>query len=149
MKYSKYSAIVVGSGISGLFCALKLAQSINMPDGVLVITKSSFGESNSRYAQGGIVGVMNNNENDSVELHVQDTLKAGAGLSEYNTTKFISENSNDVINDLIEYGVEFDKDENGKITYTLEGAHSVNRILHAGGDATGRVIEQTLCKRVK
>lgn len=149
MKYSKYSAIVVGSGISGLFCALKLAQSINMPDGVLVITKSSFGESNSKYAQGGIVGVMNNNENDSVELHVQDTLKAGAGLSEYNTTKFISENSNDVINDLIEYGVEFDKDENGKITYTLEGAHSVNRILHAGGDATGRVIEQTLCKRVK
>mgnify|MGYP004517122489 FL=1 len=149
MKYSKYSAIVVGSGISGLFCALKLAQSINMPDGVLVITKSSFGESNSRYAQGGIVGVMNNNENDSVELHVQDTLKAGAGLSEYETTKFISENSNDVINDLIEYGVEFDKDENGKITYTLEGAHSVNRILHAGGDATGRVIEQTLCKRVK
>lgn len=149
MKYSKYSAIVVGSGISGLFCALKLAQSINMPDGVLVITKSSFGESNSRYAQGGIVGVMNNNENDSVELHVQDTLKAGAGLSEYDTTKFISENSNDVINDLIEYGVEFDKDENGKITYTLEGAHSVNRILHAGGDATGRVIEQTLCKRVK
>ena len=149
MKYSKYSAIVVGSGISGLFCALKLAQSINMPDGVLVITKSSFGESNSRYAQGGIVGVMNNNENDSVELHVQDTLKAGAGLSEYNTTKFISENSNDVINDLIEYCVEFDKDENGKITYTLEGDHSVNRILHAGGDATGRVIEQTLCKRVK
>ncbi|MBO6272094.1 L-aspartate oxidase [bacterium] len=149
MKYSNYSAIVIGSGISGLFCALKLAQQINLPDGLLVITKSNFGESNSRYAQGGIVGVMNDNENDSVELHIKDTLIAGAGLSEVNIIKFISENSDEVINDLIEYGVDFDKDENGNITYTLEGAHSVNRILHAGGDATGSVIEKTLCRLVK
>jgi L-aspartate oxidase len=149
MKYSKYSAIIVGSGISGLFCALKLAQSMSLPEGVLVVTKSNFGESNSRYAQGGIVGVMKDNELDSVELHVQDTIKAGAGLTEYETTKFISENSNQVINDLIDFGVEFDKDEKGNIAYTLEGAHSINRILHAGGDATGSVIENTLCKRVK
>lgn len=149
MKYSKYSAIIVGSGISGLFCALKLSQLMSLPEGVLVITKSNFGESNSRYAQGGIVGVMEDNEKDSVELHVKDTLKAGAGLSEYEITKFISENSNQVINDLIDFGVEFDKDENGNIAYTLEGAHSINRILHAGGDATGSVIERTLCERVK
>lgn len=149
MKYSKYSAVVVGSGISGLFCALKIAQQINLPEGLLVVTKSNFGESNSRYAQGGIVGVMQDNPNDSVELHIKDTERAGAGLSEHETIKFISENSNQVINDLIEFGVEFDKDENGHITYTLEGAHSINRILHAGGDATGSVIEQTLCKRVK
>lgn len=149
MKYSKYSAIIVGSGISGLFCALKLSQLMSLPEGVLVVTKSNFGESNSRYAQGGIVGVMDDNEKDSVELHVKDTLKAGAGLSEYEITKFISENSNQVINDLIEFGVEFDKDENGHIAYTLEGAHSINRILHAGGDATGSVIERTLCERVK
>ena len=149
MKYSKYSAVVVGSGIAGLFCALKIAQQINLPDGLLVVTKSNFGESNSRYAQGGIVGVMKDNPKDSVELHVQDTLKAGAGLSDYETTKFIAENSDEVINDLIDFGVEFDKDENGNITYTLEGAHSVNRILHAGGDATGSVIEKTLCRRAK
>ncbi len=149
MKYSKYSAVVVGSGISGLFCALKMVQQINLPEGLLVVTKSNFGESNSRYAQGGIVGVMNDNKADSVELHVQDTLNAGAGLSEPKITKFISENSDEVINDLIDFGVEFDKDENGNITYTLEGAHSVNRILHAGGDATGSVIEKTLCRRVK
>lgn len=149
MKYSKYSAIIVGSGISGLFCALKLSQLMSLPDGVLVITKSNFGESNSRYAQGGIVGVMDDNKNDSVELHIKDTLKAGAGLSDYEITKFISENSNEVITDLIDLGVEFDKDDDGNIAYTLEGAHSVNRILHAGGDATGSVIEQTLCKRVK
>ena len=149
MKYSNYSAVVVGSGISGLFCALKIAQQINLPEGLLVITKSNFGESNSRYAQGGIVGVMKDNEKDSVNLHMQDTLKAGAGLSEEGIVKFISENSDEVINDLIDIGVDFDRDDEGKITYTLEGAHSVNRILHAGGDATGSVIEKTLCRLVK
>ncbi len=149
MKYSKYSAVIVGSGISGLFCALKLAQQINLPDGILIITKSNFGESNSRYAQGGIVGVMNENKEDSVELHVKDTLKAGAGLSEFDVTKFISENSDEVINDLINFGVNFDKDEDGNIAYTLEGAHCVRRILHAGGDATGSVIEKTLCRLSK
>lgn len=149
MKYSKYSAVIVGSGISGLFCALKLAQQINLPDGILIITKSNFGESNSRYAQGGIVGVMESNKEDSVELHVQDTLKAGAGLSEFEVTKFISENSDEVINDLINFGVNFDRDDDGNITYTLEGAHCVRRILHAGGDATGSVIEKTLCKLTK
>lgn len=149
MKYSKYSAIIIGSGISGLFCALKISHLMSLPEGILVVTKSNLGESNSRYAQGGIVGVMENNLKDSVELHVKDTLKAGAGLSDYEMAKFISENSNEVINDLIDLGVEFDRDANGNITYTLEGAHSINRILHAGGDATGSVIERTLCKRVK
>lgn len=149
MKYSKYSAVIVGSGISGLFCALKIAQHTNLPDGLLVITKSNFGESNSRYAQGGIVGVMHQNKEDSVELHVNDTLKAGAGLSEEEIARFISENSDETINDLIDFGVEFDKDENGEIAYTLEAAHSVHRILHAGGDATGSIIEKALCKRTK
>ncbi|MCD8377334.1 MAG: L-aspartate oxidase [Candidatus Gastranaerophilales bacterium] len=149
MKYSKYSAVIVGSGISGLFCALKITEQINLPDGLLVITKSNFGESNSRYAQGGIVGVMEENSTDSVDLHIKDTLRAGAGLSEYDTIKFISENSDEVISDLIDLGVNFDRDENGQIAYTLEGAHSISRILHAGGDATGSVIEKILCKRVK
>ena len=149
MKYSNYSAVIIGSGISGLFCALKLSQLMNLPDGILIITKSSFGESNSYYAQGGIVGVMSENSEDSVELHVEDTLKAGSGLSEENVTRFISENSEEAIRELIDYGVDFDKDEYGNITYTLEGAHSVRRILHAGGDATGRIIEQTLCKCIK
>ena len=149
MKYSKYSAVIVGSGISGLFCALKIAQQIKLPEGILVITKSNFGESNSRYAQGGIVGVMKNNTDDSVDLHVKDTLRAGAGLTDKEAVEFISKNSDEVINDLINFGVEFDKDENGDIAFTLEGAHSVRRILHAGGDATGSVIEKTLCRRTK
>ena len=149
MKYSKYSAVIVGSGVAGLFCALKIAQNIALPDGLLVITKSNFGESNSRYAQGGIVGVMKSNTEDSVELHTADTIKAGAGLSDIEVVKFISENSDTVINDLIGFGVEFDRDEDGNLTYTLEAAHSVRRILHAGGDATGSVIEKTLCRKTK
>lgn len=149
MKYSKYSAVIIGSGVSGLFCALKIAQQITLPEGLLVVTKSNFGESNSRYAQGGIVGVMKTNTDDSVELHTQDTLNAGAGLSNLETVKFISENSDTVINDLINMGVPFDRDEEGNLTYTLEAAHSVHRILHAGGDATGSIIEKTLCKKAK
>ena len=145
MKYSKYSAVVIGSGIAGLYSALKLEQQLNLPDGILLITKSELGESNSYYAQGGMVAVLKSNKNDSVSSHVADTIKAGARLSELNTIKFISENSDKVVKDLLTFGVEFDRDENGNFTLTKEAAHSVNRILHSGGDATGREMEIALC----
>ena len=67
MKQSKYSAIVVGSGIAGLYSALKIEQHLDLPDGILLITKSQLGESNSYYAQGGMVAVLKDNKNDSVE----------------------------------------------------------------------------------
>lgn len=149
MKYSKYSVIIIGSGIAGLYAALKLSEIINLIDGILIITKSELSESNSRYAQGGIVGVLKDNKEDSIELHVKDTLKAGAGLCEFDTVKFISENSQSIIDDLINYGVDFDRNENNELKLTMEGAHSINRILHAGGDATGYNIEKVLVKKVK
>lgn len=149
MKQAKYSAIIIGSGISGLYSALKVEQQLDLPDGILLITKSKLGESNSYYAQGGMVAVLKDNKNDSVESHIKDTLKAGAGLSELNTIKFISENSDKVVKDLLTFGVEFDRDENGNFTLTKEAAHSVNRILHSGGDATGREMEIALCQAVK
>ncbi|DAB03868.1 TPA: L-aspartate oxidase [Candidatus Gastranaerophilales bacterium HUM_12] len=149
MKYSKYSAVVIGSGIAGLYSALKLEQQLNLPDGILLITKSELGESNSYYAQGGMVAVLKSNKNDSVSSHVADTIKAGAGLSELNTIKFISENSDKVVKDLLTFGVEFDRDENGNFTLTKEAAHSVNRILHSGGDATGREMEIALCHNLQ
>lgn len=148
MKHSKYSAVIVGGGIAGLYAALKIAQQIELPDGLLLITKSKLGESNSRHAQGGIVAVLKENKKDSTSLHISDTLKAGAGLSDFNVTKFISENSDNVIKDLLNFGVEFDKKENDSFLLTLEAAHSVNRILHSGGDATGRGIEKALVKKV-
>lgn len=149
MKYSKYSTIIVGSGIAGLYAALKIEQQSKLPDGILLLTKSKLGESNSRYAQGGMVAVLKENKKDSTESHISDTIKAGAGLSEFNTVKFISEHSDRVVKDLLNFGVEFDRDENNQLCFTKEAAHSVRRILHSGGDATGKMIEQSLCKKVK
>ena len=148
MKQSKYSAVIIGSGISGLYTALKLEQ--NCPGTkILLITKSNFEESNSYYAQGGIVAVLKDNKKDSIYSHVEDTLKAGAGLNDKDTVKFISENSDKVIKDLLKFGVNFDKDDSGNFKLTKEAAHSVRRILHCGGDATGREIETALVKAVK
>ncbi len=147
MKRSEQTAIVVGSGISGLYTALRLSKN-NKFKNILLITKTNILECNSRYAQGGIVGVMKENEADSVTLHIKDTLKAGAGLSDKEAVKIISENSEKVINNLLEYGVEFDRDEENKFKFTMEGAHSVRRILHSGGDATGLCIEKVLSEKV-
>ncbi len=149
MKYSEYSVVVIGSGAAGLYAALKTAQQIKLPEGVLLISKSSLGISNSRYAQGGIVGVVHQNPDDNIDLHIKDTLKAGAGLSNYKITEEISSASDAVINDLITNGVEFDRDENGNLTFTLEAAHSMRRILHSGGDATGKGITEGLIRAVK
>ena len=148
MKYSEYSVVIVGSGAAGLYSALKISQQINLPDGILLVTKSNLGESNSRYAQGGIVGVLHQNREDNVNLHVEDTLRAGAGLSDRKTVEYISQASDQVINDLMECGVKFDKEADGNLTFTLEAAHSVRRILHSGGDATGKGITDALCNNV-
>ncbi len=149
MKYSEYSVVIVGSGAAGLYAALKISQQINLPEGVLLLTKSYLGNSNSLYAQGGIVGVLHQNPEDCVEKHVEDTLTAGAGLSDRSTVEYISEASDEVINDLIENGVDFDRNADGELTFTLEAAHSIRRILHAGGDATGRGITEALCRQVR
>lgn len=148
MKYSKYSTVIIGSGIAGLYAALKIEQQSKLSDGILLITKSKLGESNSRYAQGGMVAVLKENKCDSTTAHISDTIRAGAGLSEFNTVKFISENSDRVIKDLLKFGVEFDRDENNELTFTMEAAHSVRRILHSGGDATGKMIEKSLCAKI-
>ena len=81
MKKSKYSAIIVGSGISGLFAALELSKFKNLHDGILLISKGQLTDCNSRHAQGGMVAVLKENKNDSVESHIKDTLVSGAGLS--------------------------------------------------------------------
>ena len=149
MKHSTYSVIIVGSGIAGLYAAIKLSQTMNLPDGILVLTKSQLAECNSRYAQGGIVGVLPENKPDSISLHIADTIKAGCGLCDFNVVKFVSENSQYAIKDLMKYGVEFDRNEKNELNFTLEGAHTVRRILHVGGDATGYGIEKALVNKVK
>lgn len=143
----KYSAIVVGSGISGLYAAIKIAENENCKN-ILLVTKAKMDESNSRYAQGGIVGVLKSNPMDSVKLHVEDTLKAGNGLVDKEVVTQISEMSGLVIEDLIKNGINFDKNDDNSFSMTLEGAHSVNRILHAGGDGTGIIMESVLAIQV-
>ena len=148
MKYSKYSAVIIGSGISGLYLAHKLAKSKNNKDGVLVITKAEVNECNSRLAQGGIVAVMPDvNKADSISSHVFDTVKAGAGLNDFNAVKYVSEYSALAIRGLINAGVKFDKKEDGSFDFALEAAHSLPRILHTK-DKTGESIENALIDKV-
>ncbi len=138
-------AVVIGSGISGLFTALKLSEAGMQ---VLILTKNALAENNSRYAQGGIAAVLPENSKDSLELHVQDTLNVGADLCEEEVVREILGAGHQAISELLLMGVPFDKNEFGEIELTLEAGHSVRRILHAGGDATGKQVEMTLVNKV-
>ncbi len=140
------SALVIGTGISGLFTALKLA---NSGIQTLLVTKSALDESNSRYAQGGIAAVLPSNPDDSLQLHLQDTIRAGAGLCNEGAVRSILAEGYSAIEDLLHYGVPFDRKANNDLALTREAAHSVERILHAGGDATGHSVEMALIDQVR
>jgi L-aspartate oxidase len=146
LKTIEVPALVIGTGISGLFTALKLSA-----NGVktLLVTKSALDESNSRYAQGGIAAVLPSNPLDSLELHLQDTIRAGAGLCDEAATRSILSEGYSAIADLLYYGVPFDRNANEELALTREAAHSVGRILHAGGDATGHSVEMALIAKVR
>lgn len=139
---NSYDVIIIGSGIAGLYTAL-LAKEIGS---VLIITKGSMEDCNTRHAQGGIAAPVG--KNDSPELHYQDTISAGDGLCDPEAVRILVNEAADRIADLIRFGVPFDT-VNGEIALTREAAHSVSRILHAGGDATGEHIEFTLSRRVR
>jgi len=139
---NEYDYIIVGSGIAGLYDAL-LAQELGS---VLILTKGSIDECNTKHAQGGIAAAISNA--DSPELHFQDTIDAGAGLCDPEAVRILTEEAADRIADLVKYGVPFDT-VNGEIALTMEAAHSVARILHAGGDATGEHIETTLSRAAR
>ena len=115
MENKNSSVVIVGSGISGLYCALKLAETCPNVYDISLITKSTLKQCNSHYAQGGIVGVLSENTADSVESHISDTIRAGAGLCDFDTVKFISEKSEEVIKDVMTHGVNFDRKEDGSL----------------------------------
>lgn len=137
-----YDFIVVGSGIAGLYISL-LAREYGK---VLIITKGTIEECNTKHAQGGIAASIGHG--DSPELHIKDTLAAGAGLCDPEAVRILAEEAEDRINDLITLGVPFDTVD-GRVALTKEAAHSTSRILHAGGDATGEQIEITLSRNVR
>lgn len=139
------NALVIGSGISGLFTALKLAEA-NIS--TLLITKAGLDENNSRYAQGGIAAVLPQNPDDSLELHTKDTISAGAGLTNENAVRSILADGFEAIEDLLAHGVNFDRNADNTLALTREAAHSVHRIIHAGGDATGASVERALIDKI-
>jgi len=113
---------------------------------VLLVTKGSIEDCNTKFAQGGVAAAIGSN--DSSELHFRDTLAAGDGLCDEEAVHILVNEASDRITDLVNLGVPFDTLD-GEIDLTLEAAHSVPRILHAGGDATGEHIEVTLSERVR
>jgi len=136
--------VVIGAGLGGLTVALHLARDRR----VIVLAKRSLQESATAWAQGGIVGVLG--EDDSIDSHVRDTQDAGAGIVDEHTARFIAEHSAQAIQWLVDAGVPFSADPDGPLGLhlTREGGHAVRRIAHAA-DATGKAIHDALLEQAR
>lgn len=138
--------LIIGSGIAGLSFALKTAKHFKDAS-VTIITKGDKNESNTKYAQGGISTVWNKTV-DSFEQHIEDTLIAGDGICDEDVVKMVVENAPERILDLIKWGTQFDKTNDGKYSLGREGGHSQDRVLHHK-DITGAEIERALIETVE
>jgi len=127
----KYDILIIGAGIAGLYAAMNIPKEKK----VLVVCKDIPWECNTFYAQGGMVTAL---DEADIALHVEDTLAAGAYHNNKEAVEILSQTSLETTADIIARGMAFDKDDAGNILYTKEAAHSTERIVHAGGDATGR-----------
>ncbi|MDJ0335406.1 L-aspartate oxidase [Salinibacterium sp. G-O1] len=134
--------VVVGTGIAGLIAAYRASAEHD----VVLVTKADLGESNTKYAQGGIAAALF--PDDSAEAHAADTVRAGDGLCDPATVDVLCTEGPGRVRDLIALGVEFDR-INGELERGHEAAHSARRVIHAGGDATGLAIETALVAAVR
>ena len=135
--------VIVGGGLAGLFCALKLA-----PRPVTVITAAPLGEgASTAWAQGGIAAAVA--EGDSAESHAADTIAVGAGLVDEAVAYRLAQEAGARIHDLLDYGVPFDRDLEGRLAVSREAAHSARRIVHVRGDMAGQAIITALIKAVR
>jgi L-aspartate oxidase len=133
--------LVIGSGIAGLTFAVKVAE--RFPDKTItILTKAATDETNTKYAQGGIA-VVNDEEHDSFQKHIEDTLIAGDGLCDENIVRMVVEEGPKRVSEIIEWGTQFDKDPEGDYMRGREGGHSEFRILHYK-DINGFEIERAL-----
>ncbi len=146
MKTVTVDALVIGSGIAGLTYALKLATA-NSELQIAMVTKDHENESNTKYAQGGIA-IVSDVLKDSIDKHVNDTLRAGDGLCKKDVVEMVITSGKQRLEELIAWGVSFDKNEEGQFDLGLEGGHTSNRIYHHK-DITGKEIEEALIKQVK
>ncbi len=136
-------AIIVGSGLAGLFCAYKL---FKFTKNIIVISKGSINLSNSYWAQGGIAAALSGK--DSIENHYNDTIKAGDGLCDGERVRKLVEIGREVVLELLDEEAPFDREED-EISLSIEGGHSVARVLHAGGVQTGKNIIEFIWNKVK
>ena len=142
VKVFESDVLVLGSGIAGLYTAIKASEEFQ----VTVLTKKTMAESNTEHAQGGIAVAID--ETDSPTYHLEDTLRAGAGLCNPAVVKILVEEGPACVEELMGMGAQFDR-QNGELALTCEAAHSHRRILHAQGDATGWEVERALVAKVK
>ncbi len=133
-----FDVVIAGGGLSGLYTALRLNTRLR----IALVLKSALGKCNSSLAQGGIAAAVG--KDDHPEIHLRDTLRASAGTSDTKVAKMMVENAPSEINLLASMGVPFDTDKDGNWQTTCEGAHSVARIVHCGGDATGKLVMERL-----
>jgi len=134
--------LVIGSGVAGLRAAIELSRHGR----VLIVTKDIPTESSTEYAQGGVAVALS--DEDEVGIHFDDTIKAGAGLCSEEAVAVLVEEGPARILELIEWGAAFDR-EGAKLAFTREAAHSRKRVVHAGGDSTGKEMERVLISKVK
>lgn len=138
--------LVVGSGVAGLSAAVRAAELHGMRVGVL--TKAELQQATTRWAQGGVAAVLGGDP-DSTDLHLADTLAAGAGLCDGDAVRVLVDEGPARVHELIALGAAFDRDPDGTLQLAREGGHSLPRIVHAGGAATGAEIERTLVDAVR
>lgn len=137
-----FDVLVLGSGVAGLSAAVRLAgPGSDLSLGVL--TKGTLSQSATRWAQGGVAAVLGGDE-DSTDLHLADTLRAGAGLCDEEAVRILVDEGPARVNELIALGAEFDRETTGSLSLAREGGHSAARVVHAGGAATGAEVERAL-----
>ncbi len=141
VRYSSYDVLVIGGGIAGLTAAIGAANQWN----VGIITKGKLAETTTFLAQGGIAAAMG--PYDSPDLHLADTLEAGVGLCDAEAVRILVEEGPDRVRELERLGTKFDQ-RAGKLILASEGAHSVPRVVRAGGDATGSVVAGALAQAI-
>ena len=141
---AKADVIVVGSGIAGLTTALHVR---TFGLSVLLVTKAQIDAGSTKWAQGGIAAALG--PGDSPDQHLTDTLEAGAGLCDVDAVRVLVTEGPEAVRKLIERGAQFDTEATGEISLTREGGHHRNRIIHAGGDATGAEVSRALLSAVR
>lgn len=139
MKIEKKDILIFGAGLAGIYTALNISKNRK----ITIVAKEKLGLSNSNLAQGGIAGELSDSEK-ILSAHIRDTLIAGVGLHSQEAVSELVRQAKDNLEYLIELGVPFDVDSSGNILLTKEAGHSTRRILHAGGDATGQKVMETL-----